>query len=510
MSSVRPNRVLSSSMTFDSRRAIEPSQPSASMSKAPRPARPKTRSRSCEGRRGRWGTGCPCRPPSGGELRATGRAVRRHDELALGAVAQRHDGPEDLRDDVAGLAQHHGVADQHALALDLVGVVQRGHLHGGSGHHDGLHDTERGDPTRAADVDLDVEEPGVDLLRRVLVGDRPPRRPRGRAELALDRGLVDLDDDAVDLVLDAVAVLAVVGDELLHLVDGGEHAVVRGDGQAPLRQQLVGLGLPGQLEALAVADAVHQHVQRPGGRDAGVLLAQGSRGGVAGVGERRLAGLDERGVEVGERLDREVDLAADLHPGRVVGAGEPVRDVLDRLDVVGDVLAGAAVAAGERPHQAAVLVEQVDGEAVDLQLAEVVEVGAVGVARDARRPGGQLLGAEAVVEAQHPLEVVDGTEVGREDRPADLLGRAVRCPQGGVGLLELAQPPDDRVVLGIADGRRVLDVVVELRLGRLLGEVDPLVVLVRGTSLTISVTGPSCRTAPTAALPRGTRMWALP
>src|SRR5690606_12848464 len=55
----------------------------------------------------------------GRERGAAGRALGRHDELALGAVTQLDDGPDDLGDDVAGLAQHHGVADEHALALDL-------------------------------------------------------------------------------------------------------------------------------------------------------------------------------------------------------------------------------------------------------------------------------------------------------------------------------------------------------------------------------------------------------
>ena len=64
---------------------------------------------------------------SGASVRAARGAVRRHDELALAAVAQVDDRPEDLGDDVTGLAQHHGVADEHALALDLVRVVQGGH-----------------------------------------------------------------------------------------------------------------------------------------------------------------------------------------------------------------------------------------------------------------------------------------------------------------------------------------------------------------------------------------------
>src|SRR6478735_9109641 len=129
-SSVREKMSPSSAMTLASSRAMAPSQPSASMSKAPRLAMPNTRSRSCAGQ-----------------------------------VDHR---PDDLGDDVAGLAQHDGVADEHALALDLEGVVQRGHLDGGAADLDRGHDAERGDPAGAPDVDPDVEELGVDLLRRVL------------------------------------------------------------------------------------------------------------------------------------------------------------------------------------------------------------------------------------------------------------------------------------------------------------------------------------------------------
>ena len=51
----------------------------------------------------------------GGERLSALRAVRRHHELALGAVPQLDDRSEHLGDDVSGLAQYDGVADQHAL-----------------------------------------------------------------------------------------------------------------------------------------------------------------------------------------------------------------------------------------------------------------------------------------------------------------------------------------------------------------------------------------------------------
>ena len=68
-----------------------------------------------------------------------------------------------------------------------------------------------------------------DFLGRVFPRDRPPRRLRRRAEPALQRELVDLDDHAVDVVLDVVAMLTPVGDVRRALRPGR-----RPPGSAPL------------------------------------------------------------------------------------------------------------------------------------------------------------------------------------------------------------------------------------------------------------------------------------
>ena len=207
------------------------------MSNAPRPATWNSRSRSCAGQDRAFGQRMSASPSfSGAERGAALRAVRRHHERPLGAVAQLDDRPDDLGDHVAGLAQHHGVADQHALAGHLLrrcagwpcSTVEPETCTGSI-------TPERRDPPGAADVDPDVEQLGGDLLRRVLVRDRPPRRARRRAEPALGRDVVDLDHDAVDLVVDVVPVLAVVGDELRHRGQVVEHLRTAGWSAGPTR-----------------------------------------------------------------------------------------------------------------------------------------------------------------------------------------------------------------------------------------------------------------------------------
>ena len=183
------------------------------MSNAPRPATWKTRSRNCAGHDRVFGQRMSASPS------LAGASVVPHSGHVVGISNSRSEpsrrsttGPEHLGDHVPGLADHHGVADQHTLALDLRRVVQRRLADRGAGDLDRLHEGERRHPAGAADVDLDVEQFGGRFLRRVLVGDRPARRPRGRAEPPLQCHVVDFDHHTVDFVLDVVAVFTPVGD----------------------------------------------------------------------------------------------------------------------------------------------------------------------------------------------------------------------------------------------------------------------------------------------------------
>ena len=322
------------------------------------------------------------------------------------------------------------------------------------------------------DVDPDVEELRGDLLRRVLERDRPPRRARGGAEPPLQGHLVDLGDDAVDLVLDVVAVLAPVlgvGDDL---VDPLEHHRALGDRKPPGAQRVVALGLPLQREALALAEAVADQPQVARRRDARILLPQRARRGVARVGVDGLARLDHERVERLEVRQPEVHLAAHLDQGghgELGRAGELLRHLLQRAHVERDVLAGAPVAPGERAGEPAVLVQEVDRKPVDLQLAQVVQLLRPDVAGHPLGPRPQIVRAERVVEAEHALEVVVGGEIAREGA-ADLLGGRLRRDELGVLLLDRQQLAPQLVELAVGQHRRIEHVVAEPVAPDLLGQ----------------------------------------
>ena len=409
----------------------------------------------------------------GGQQGAALGTVGRHHELALGAVTQLDDRTQHLRDHVTGLAQHDRVTDEHALGFHDVLVVEGGLAHLTARHPHFLHDRERRRATGATDRDDDVEQLRVHLLGRVLVGDRPPWRPAGGAELLVQGQFVDLDHDAVDLVRHRVSMGTVVLDVRGSLLGGGDHLEVRAGGKAPTLQQLVGARLAGDRCTRVVArvwprtDAVHQQLQatdavvHPGeGIRALALffLTQASGCRVPRVGEEPVPGGGLCGVQLTEGLHREVHLAAHLDHRRWRRRGESRRDGGDRAHVLGHVFADHAVAAGGRADQHAVDVAEIQRKAVDLQLAQVVDA-PPGVTFHLRGPGHELLATEDVIEAQHPLGVNDRVEQAALGSTADRLGGAVLALQFGEQPLELFEAPHHAVVLVVADQQGIALVV---------------------------------------------------
>ena len=145
--------------------------------------------------------------------------------------------------------------------------------------------------------------------RRELPGDRPARLAADDAELPPERPLVDLDDDAVDLVVELLAALL---PPVAALDDRLDAVVVRGvgvDPEAALPEPGDLLAVGGEVDAPDGADRVAPDRERPFGRHRRVELAQRACGRVARVGEGRLPFLGPPFVERFEVGDRQVDLA---------------------------------------------------------------------------------------------------------------------------------------------------------------------------------------------------------
>ena len=120
----------------------------------------------------------------------------------------------------------------------------------------------------------------------------------------------------------------------------------------------------------------------------------------------------------------------------------------------------------------AVLVAQVGGEAVDLGLDIELDLRLVLAAQeaaDAADEVGHVLAVEGVVEREHRVQVLDLGEAGSR-LGADARARRIGALQAGEQRLDRAVALDQRVILRVADLRRVLLVIERVVVGDFLGE----------------------------------------
>ncbi len=324
----------------------------------------------------------------------------------------REDGLHDFGDDVAGLAHDDLVAGPHVLQANLVFVVQRRQPDSRPADEHGLEHCERCRLPRATDRHHDVAQGRHAFLGRELVGDRPPRGVARRAERLPLREIVDLDDDTVDLVGQRVALVLPAAAVLVDGLERVERADLGVHRQAELAEGVERLVVTREVEpALHLAELVTPDRELTRRRDLRILLAQRPRGRVARVGEEAIARLGLALVELVERGDGHVHLAAHLeHLGR---SFEPMRQRLDRLHVRRDVLARASVSTRRGLHQTPVLVPHRHREAVDLELAHESHRPGAGRGQPAlgsRAPRDELVEREGVVERHHRHAVGDRSE----------------------------------------------------------------------------------------------------
>ena len=341
-----------------------------------------------------------------------------------GAAAGDH--LDDLGDHVARAAHEDPVAHAHVLAAQLLLVVQRGAAHGDAAHEDGLQVGHRGDGAGAADLHHDLLDLRLHLFGRELEGDGPARRLRDLAQAGARIDGVDLHHQPVDLVGQGVALGEQRRVHLHHAREALHHRAPRVDRQAELLEVVELLGVRVEGLPLHHAHLVEVDGQRPRRGDLRVELAQ--RAG------RRVARVDE-GLFALPRAARSFmrlksALLMNTSPrtsssfGQALAPSSVEGEVLDGLQVLGDVFADGAVAAGAALDEVALLVDELDRQPVHLGLAGVgdgleverllhpiVELGELGLVED-------------VAQGEHLLPVGDLLEL-LQHRAADPLGRRI-------------------------------------------------------------------------------------
>src|SRR5207245_11715728 len=165
---------------------------------------------------------------------------------------------------------------------DLVLVVQR---RPADRRPPNLHRREpgdRGNGPSPPEVDIDVVHDRLGLFRRELEGEGPARAAGNEAELRLLPQVVDLDDDAVDSVVELVAFLLPLVEEADDGIDVGMRATVRVDVKAdlgePVEDLLLAPGSAGWIEG------IDERIEPTAGRDARVELPGRTAGSVAWLG----------------------------------------------------------------------------------------------------------------------------------------------------------------------------------------------------------------------------------
>ncbi len=375
---------------------------------------------------------------------------------------------DDFRDDVAAFLDGDRVSDAHVLARQLIEVVQRSvdDFRSAEAHRIELRDG--GD--RACPPDVVVHFP-YDRLRRfgrVLEGYDPARRLRGRAELELFLAAIHLHDDAVDLEQQVVAMLAPMRDEGFDFGQRRTECALRIRRKSELIEQLVGRGL--RLHAAIRGDQVIQVRAELLLRDElRILLPQRTCRGVARIRQRLESRFFERFVVLREVGLGDVDLASDfetLH-ARI----DLQRQRAHGADVRRHVVAACAVAARGAAHERAVLVEERDRDAVDLQLRFVFDdiIGRflAEAAADALIPGAQLVERVCILDREH-RRIVNHRREAFDRRAADALRRRIRIVELRMLRFQIGEAAQHLVEFVVADlGLRleVVEAVVALELG---------------------------------------------
>ena len=198
----------------------------------------------------------------------------------------------------------------------------------------------------------------------------------------------------------------------------------------------------------------------------GVLLAKRSGGRIAGIGEYLAAGGFLRRIQRQKVAPVHIELAAHLEYIRR-RSGKCLRHRVHHADVGGDILAFGAVAAGGGLYQCAALIAERQRQPVDFRLGGEGQLVILGKRQEAPDAGGEILDVlvrEAVVQRQHGARMPHLAETGRRRRTNAKAGAVLADKRREDGLKRTVAR-HQRVIVGIADHRRVLAVIAGVVIG---------------------------------------------
>ena len=288
------------------------------------------------------------------DLRAAHRTLGGHDELA-GVVGTAIENRADhFGNHVAGTPHDHRIADADVLAAHFVFVVQRRVRDRRAADEHRREPRNRRDRAGAADLHVDREQLRERFLRGEFVRERKARRARHEAELVLLVAPVDLVDDAVDVVRQAVALLA----DLRGRTRAGLRAFApRRVPHSPASPvPCTSRAAPACVGGISTPSSTPMpYAKNDNGRCA-VIFGSSCRklpaAALRGFANSRMLGLALARVQPLEIALEHQHFAAHVEPFRHVLALEFQRNRADRADVCGDVLAGRTVAARGGLHEA--------------------------------------------------------------------------------------------------------------------------------------------------------------
>ncbi len=369
-----------------------------------------------------------------------------------------------MRNHVAGPLDHHGIADPDiaavaqllavaADALDVVLIVQRDVLHDDAADADRLQFADRRERAGAPDLDLDIAERSRGAFGREFMRNRPARRTRHEAEALLPVDPVDLVNDAVDIVVELGALLLDLAMERDQLIGGVTEFRQRVGLEAAALEPADHAGLGVFRHRAHLAPGIGEKPERPRGGDDRILLTQRTSRRIAGIGERSFSGIDLLLVEREKGLLGHVDFAADLADVGHIAALQLLRDVFERADIGGDVLAFRTVATGGGGDEFAALVAQRHRQPVDFRLGGKIDLVVLQLENpfDAADEIEHVLFSEGVVQRQHRHRVADFLEAPRGCR-AYLLRRRVRGDEFREALFDGVVALPQRIVLARRPG----------------------------------------------------------